>query len=90
MMASIKWLVPVVAIAVPLAAFAQGNDEAYCQALSAKYQTFVNNMGGHSNDRGALDAQVAISQCNQGNAAAAIPVLERELNNNKIALPNRS
>jgi hypothetical protein len=35
------------------------------------------------------DAQVALAQCEQGNATAAIPVLERELVKNKFTLPRR-
>jgi hypothetical protein len=50
----------------------------------------MNNMNGHSNDRGGVDARYAITQCDQGNASIAIPILERELTNNKIDLPKRS
>jgi hypothetical protein len=89
MIGSIKWLAPIVAVVIPVAAFAQGNDAAYCKALSAKYEAFVDNMRGHSNDRGGLAGQLAVEQCRQGNTAAAIPVLERELNNNRIDLPRR-
>jgi hypothetical protein len=89
MIGSIKWLAPIMAIAIPVAAFAQGDDVAYCKALSAKYESFVNDRRGHANDRGSLDGQVAVQQCMQGNSSSAIPVLERELINNKIDLPKR-
>ena len=90
MIASIKWLMPVIAVAFPLTAFAQGNDADYCKARAAKYEAFVINMNGHSNSEGSLDGSVAVSQCNEGNPAAAIPVLERKLNEAKIPLPRRS
>ena len=89
MIGSIKWLAPIVAVAIPVAAFAQGNDAAYCRALSAKYEAFLVNMQGHSEDAGNIEGRYAVEQCKQGNPAAAIPILERELNNNKITLPNR-
>jgi hypothetical protein len=89
MIGSIRWLAPVVAVAIPAAAFAQGNDAAYCKALSAKYEAFLVNMQGRSQSAGSLDGRYAVEQCRQGNSSAAIPVLERELNNNKIDLPKR-
>jgi hypothetical protein len=35
------------------------------------------------------DAQVAVAKCEQGDAATAIPILERELRKNKFTLPPR-
>jgi hypothetical protein len=39
--------------------------------------------------RNDVAADQALNQCRQGNAAAAIPVLERKLTDNRIALPRR-
>jgi hypothetical protein len=39
--------------------------------------------------RGSLDGQLAVAQCKEGNTAAAIPVLERQLLANKFTLPAR-
>jgi len=50
MIASIKWAMPVIAIAFPLTAFAQSNDADYCKALADKYEAFLINMNGHSNN----------------------------------------
>ena len=69
-----------------------GGDLAYCRALSTIYVRYI----GHDwqyGDKQLLqannDAQVAVAQCEQGNAVAAIPVLERELVKNKFTLPAR-
>ena len=76
-------LVAGVALALPMAAFAQSADAKYCQALADTYRkTNSQNM----------DAAVpeAINQCNQGNTAAGIPVLEKALKDAKVTLPPRN
>ena len=40
--------------------------------------------GGGQSD---IDARVAVAQCQDGNTAAGIPVLQRELRNNKVEVP---
>ena len=70
-------------VLAPLAAFGQSADAKYCQALADSYRkTNSQNM----------DAAVpeAINQCNKGNTAAGIPVLEKALKDAKVALPPRS
>jgi hypothetical protein len=66
----------------PFTASAQSTDAQYCQALADSYRklNFQNT-----------DATVpeAINQCNQGNTAAGIPVLEKALKDNNIPLPKR-
>ena len=65
----------------------------YCQALSDIYLRYI----GYDETYGEriyaartnLDARVALTKCRQGDAAAAIPVLERELTNNHFSLPPR-
>jgi hypothetical protein len=90
MIASIKWLMPLVAVGLPLAASAQTSDATYCRRLTARYEAFVENMSGHSMQPGGIDGQVAIAQCKAGNTAEGIPVLERKLQDAKINLPKRS
>ncbi|MBV8190557.1 MAG: hypothetical protein JOY64_32060 [Alphaproteobacteria bacterium] len=90
MTGSTKWLAAFFAITIPATAFAQVSDATYCRRLSARYEAFVDNMQGHSNDRASLAGDVALQQCREGNYAAGIPVLERELINNKISLPSHS
>jgi hypothetical protein len=90
MIANLKWLMPLVAVGLPLTASAQASDATYCRRLIARYEAFVENMSGHSMQPGGLDGQVAIAQCKAGNTAEGIPVLERKLQDAKIALPKRS
>ncbi len=59
------------------------NDAAYCAALSAKYRQYARNT---QTDNDAADA---MAQCNAGNTAAGIPVLEQLLTNAKVPLPSR-
>jgi hypothetical protein len=71
-------------------------DAAYCQSLVNLYATYAgtvgdslggNMMGGLPAD---LNAKVAIGQCQEGDAAPAIPVLEQKLRDICIAVPPRS
>ena len=90
MIANLKWLVPLVAVGLPLTAYAQASDATYCRRLSARYEAFIENMNGHSMQPGGIDGQVAIEQCKAGNTAAGIPVLEQKLQDAKVGLPRRS
>jgi hypothetical protein len=94
----VKKFVPAVAVAAMMAtfpAYAQGGgsvaDQKYCAALSDLYQRYVGNPETEPRNvrRNDIDADSAISQCRHGNTAAAIPVLERKLSDNKITLPQR-
>jgi hypothetical protein len=90
MIAHLKWLVPLLSVALPLAASAQVSDATYCRRLTARYESFVENMNGHTMQPGALDGQVAMAQCKAGNTSEGIPVLERKLQDAKIELPTRT
>ena len=69
--------------AVSFAAFSQSTDANYCQALADAYRkTNSQNMD--------TTVREAINQCNQGNAAAGISVLEKALKEAKVALPPRN
>jgi hypothetical protein len=58
--------------------------------LGDKYQTYVSNMqSGRSPMPESPDVRIAIDQCNKGNTAAGIPVLEQKLRNAKVDLPPR-
>jgi hypothetical protein len=69
-------------VLAPLAAVAQSADAKYCQALAETYRKI-----GVANTDAAIPE--AINQCNQGNTAAGIPVLEKALKDNKVSLPPR-
>ena len=86
-------LLPVLFIGVPAQAQVHppSADLRYCAALSQLYMRYVGNpetepRGIRRND---ADADAALSQCREGNARAAIPVLERKLIENKFTLPAR-
>jgi len=69
----------------PLAmARAQGGDQAYCAQLTELYRRYVQNAPGRRFD---VEASVALEDCKKGNAAEAIPVLEKKLRENRITPP---
>ena len=79
---------------LPAAASAQtpAADIAYCRALSDIYVRYIGwdfLYGNYSRRRANNDAQVAVAKCQQGDAAYAIPILERELIANRFSLPSR-
>lgn len=90
MIANLKWLMPLVAVGFPLAASAQVSDATYCRRLTARYEAFVENMHGHSMQPGSLDGHVAVAQCQAGDTADGIPVLELKLQDARVNLPGRS
>jgi hypothetical protein len=70
---------------------AQMTDADYCRALTQKYEAYVS---GSTSVSGAhilntVDGNVAVLQCETGNTASGIPVLERKLRDAKIDLPAR-
>ncbi len=60
-----------------------GNDGAYCRELAVRYRRFLGNV------RADGDAANAIYNCDSGNPAAGIPVLEQRLTDARIPLPPR-
>ncbi|HSI00372.1 MAG TPA: hypothetical protein VLA02_07195 [Reyranella sp.] len=66
-------------------------DLRYCWALSELYQRYVGNPVTETSSirRNDAAAEAALAHCRQGNAAAAIPVLERKLLDNRFTLPAR-
>ena len=81
-------LLSVLALALPVAAGAQGDDAAYCAELSALYRRYLGNIG----ERQFPDvaASVAMDDCQKGNTAAGIPVLEKKLRDARFTLPKRN
>ena len=87
-----RWSVLAAAIILPVGASAQLNDAQYCAALIGKYQSYLGGYG--SSRHGGLDqdatAKVAIDECQTGDTATGIPVLEGKLRDAKVELPSRS
>ena len=67
------------------------NDGEYCAQLSYLYQRYLsgNQISTKTSGDSDLASQVAVVQCEQGNSAAGIPVLERKLRANGFTLPPR-
>ena len=86
-------LVALLSIGLPTQAQlrASSADLRYCGALSQLYMRYVGNpeTEPRSIRRNDVAADTALAQCREGNAVAAIPVLERKLVDNKITLPAR-
>lgn len=66
-------------------------DLRYCAALGELYMRYVGNpeTQPHNVRRNDATAEEAMAQCRRGDAAAAIPVLERKLTDNRLTLPPR-
>jgi hypothetical protein len=66
---------------------------AYCSKLSQTYGEYVGTFGGYlgGDSRGGeaadLDARVAIANCQDGNYAAGIPVLQEKLRDARVTVP---
>ena len=80
------------AVVLPAAAWAQqSTDATYCSALTQKYQRYVGqNDAKHRAQNPDATMNSAIAECNTGNAAHAIPVLEKALQDAKVDLPPRT
>jgi hypothetical protein len=66
---------------------------AYCNTLAQTYAEYVGTIGAglggtfSGGERADIDARVAIAQCQQGNTAAGIPVLQQKLRDAKVPVP---
>ena len=80
-------------LALPSAAQSQTPaDRDYCSRLGAVYEHYLGrSYASPYNDyrRGPLSAQVAVTQCQNGNVTEAIAVLEDQLKRNGFSLPPR-
>lgn len=68
---------------------ARADDMAYCANLSDIYRRYL----GQSSARSLhpdVTASAAMSECQKGNTAAGIPVLERKLQDARFTLPART
>jgi len=87
-MNTIKLLAASAFMLLPLSAFAETSDVAYCHALATRYREFYVTDGGHYRDNGPIDGNIAAEQCSAGNLSG-IPVLEKKLRDAKVTLPSR-
>ena len=84
-------ILPAVALCLllPPQVQAQANDMAYCAELSNMYRRYLGT-GGAGRHFSDIPASTAIEQCEKGNTAAGIPVLEKKLGDARFTLPKRS
>jgi hypothetical protein len=85
------WRILPLLLPVPLLpTFAQSDDMAYCAQIGALASRYI--VGGTDLGRGMpdLETAAAINDCNKGNTAAGIKVLEQKLRSNGFTLPKRS
>jgi hypothetical protein len=79
--------------AVPPPGMTAAQGAAYCSKLSQTYAEYVGTVGGYlggatSGGQAAdLDARVAIAQCQDGNYASGIPVLQQKLRDARVTVP---
>lgn len=74
---------------VATSASAQKSDAEYCAELTVLANKFVSGGGGDGKSFPDLFTQEAISDCQKGNYAKGIPVLEKRLRNSRVTLPPR-
>lgn len=65
------------------------SDMAYCAELSALYRRYLGNTG-EGRTFPDVAAGAAMSECERGNTAAGIPVLEKKLRDARFTLPKRN
>lgn len=79
--------------AVPPPGMTAAQGAAYCSKLSQTYAEYVGTVGGYlggvttGGEAADLDTRVAIAQCQDGNYASGIPVLQQKLRDAKVAVP---
>lgn len=82
------WTVVAVGLLAPAAVFAQSGDAAYCSALAAKYEKYLNQDVHQSPQPQSLEARASLEQCKAGNPTG-IAGLEKALKNAGYELPPR-
>jgi hypothetical protein len=93
---ALKFLIALASVALPLVASAQQDDRAadlrYCAKLSELYARYVgrSEFGPHAPVKPDVNGGVAMAKCKEGDAATAIPILERKLIGGGFTLPPRS
>lgn len=89
MMTSLRGLLAVVAVSLPVAAFAQSGDAGYCRALVAKYDAYLDQSQKRGESPQNVASKVAVEKCKAGDPSG-IPEIEKALKDAKIDLPPRT
>ena len=77
-------------VLLPLPAFAQANDAAYCAELGELAIRYAGSPAGSGETRPDPAIINAIDDCNKGNTAKGIKVLEEKLRSKGFTLPRRT
>jgi hypothetical protein len=87
----IKGLLPVVAVAFafPAASFGQSKDAAYCGALVAKYEQYLDQGYKRGNQPQNVATKDGVEKCKTGDTSG-IPAIEKALKDAKFDLPPRT
>ena len=83
-----KVLPAVILFSLPVVAFAQSGDAAYCKALVAKYEQYLNQDSKRGEQPSNLSAKDGVEKCKTGDASG-IPAIEKALKDAKFDLPPR-
>jgi hypothetical protein len=84
-----KGLLAVVALSLPTAAFAQSGDAAYCRALAAKYEAYLDQPQRKGEAPQDVAAKAAVEKCKAGDTSG-INDIEKALKDAKLDLPPRT
>ncbi len=76
-------------VLLALPAMAQSDDAAYCAKLADLALRYTGSAGGNGRLTPDLSTTGAINDCNKGNTAAGIAVLEKTLRSQGFTLPKR-
>lgn len=68
----------------------RADDAAYCAAMGNLAWRYIAASAIDGTSKPDLETKAAIEECDKGNYAAGISVLERKLRDNHITLPKRS
>jgi hypothetical protein len=84
-----KGLLAVIALSLPALALAQSDDAAYCRALVARYEAFLDQSQKRGEAPQNVTSKVAVEKCKAGDASG-IPDIEKALKAAKLDLPPRT
>ena len=84
-----KALLAATLFSLPVAAFAQSSDAAYCKALVAKYEQYLDQSSKKGEQPQNLAAKTGVEKCKTGDTSG-IPAIEKALKDAKFDLPPRT
>jgi hypothetical protein len=83
-----KALLAAILFSLPTGAFAQSSDAAYCKALVAKYEQYLDQSAKKGEQPQNIAAKSGIEKCKTGDTSG-IPAIEKALKDAKFDLPPR-